>query len=385
MEQMRTSLDWEALSAEQKEQKMQIEKQGKALRIADARTKFQSLLLNTIRLESQSGEDHWNICRTIRVSKKIKSIYFASATFPDEDKQLRSKLRSPPPPLAMQHQEDEEEERELEEDVGIENEYVEIADIAEQKKKLAMEKDEKSKSLLHSASFYGCYSGPICPQTPSKKVPSDGKWKDEEDIEGWEKDEELELETGRGGHGRLMERSDTKYCLIVSSDFRLTPRKISPSPAVSSFLAEEEEDEDERAEEEEEVKWELNEVLKEDEESDNKEVSEQKKDTIMGNTDGDSIKMINDEEEAQIVVYEDTDNSDEQTPSDSSSVSAGEEEMDDKKASSGPKKSQTEHRLVVKKDKMAKGSLVMIPLETIRKRRKQEAQKDCLEDILNYV
>ena len=76
----------------------------------------------------------------------------------------------------------------------------------------------------------------------------------------------------------------------------------------------------------------------------------------------------------------------EPTPSDSSSVSGGEEgEMEEKKVSSGPKKSQTEHRLVVKKDKMGKGTVVMIPLETIRKRRKQKAQKDCLEDILNYV
>ena len=106
----------------------------------------------------------------------------------------------------------------------------------------------------------------------------------------------------------------------------------------------------------------------------------------MGNTDRDSIKIINEEEEeGQRVAFKDTDNSEERTPSDSSSMSAGEEEMDDQKASSGPKKSQTEHQLVMKKGKMAKGSLVMIPLMTIRKRRNQQAQKDCREDILNYV
>ena len=334
------------------------------------------------------------------MSKKIKSIYFASATFPDEEKQ-RSKLRSPPP-LPPQHQEDEEEEEEEEEreDVEIENECVEIADIAEQKK-LAMEKDdEKSKShLLHSASFYG-YSGQMCPQTPSKKLP-DGKWREEEDIQGWERDEEMQLE----GHGRLMERSDTKFCLIVSSDYRLTPRKIAPSPVSASSFLVEEEDEEERVEEE--LKLEINEVLEEDgeydkEEDEEEEVKEEalevEKDIMMENTDDrDSIKIINvveeheeeeeEEEEAQRVVDKDTENS-EPTLSDSSSgTSGGEEEPEEKKASTtGPKKSQTEHRLVVKKDKSGRGSLVMnIPLETIRSRRKQKAQKDCIEDILNYV
>ena len=332
------------------------------------------------------------------MSKKIKSIYFASATFPDEEKQ-RSKLRSPPP-LPPQHQEDEEEEEEEEEreDVEIENECVEIADIAEQKK-LAMEKDdEKSKShLLHSASFYG-YSGQMCPQTPSKKLP-DGKWREEEDIQGWERDEEMQLE----GHGRLMERSDTKFCLIVSSDYRLTPRKIAPSPVSANSFLVEEEDEEERVEEE--LKLEINEVLEEDGEYDKEEEEEEvkeealemEKDIMMENTDDrDSIKIINvveeheeeqEEEEAQRVVDKDTENS-EPTLSDSSSgTSGGEEEPEEKKASTtGPKKSQTEHRLVVKKDKSGRGSLVMnIPLETIRSRRKQKAQKDCIEDILNYV
>ena len=125
---------------------------------------------------------------------------------------------------------------------------------------------------------------------------------------------------------------------------------------------------------------------------------ELEKDIIMKNTDDrDSIKIINaveerqeekdkDEEEVQRVVVKDTENS-EPIHSDSSSGTSGEEEEpEEKKASTtGPKKSQTEHRLVVKKDKSGKGNLVMIPLETIRKRRKQQAQKDCLEDILNYV
>ena len=53
-EQMR----WETLSAEQKEQKMEvhIENEGRTLRISDARSKFQTLCLNTIRLESRSQE-----------------------------------------------------------------------------------------------------------------------------------------------------------------------------------------------------------------------------------------------------------------------------------------------------------------------------------------
>ena len=121
------------------------------------------------------------------MSKKIKSIYFASAAFPDQADERRSKLRSPPPPPS-QHQD---EEGELEDD-EIENDLdVEIADIAEQKK-LAMEDldknndVEKSKShLLHSASFYS-YSGtgPICPKTPSKKAEEEKK---EEEVEngGW--------------------------------------------------------------------------------------------------------------------------------------------------------------------------------------------------------
>ena len=49
----------EALPAEQKEQKLEvhIENEGKTLRITDARSKFQTLLLNTIRLESKSHEE----------------------------------------------------------------------------------------------------------------------------------------------------------------------------------------------------------------------------------------------------------------------------------------------------------------------------------------
>ena len=202
----------------------------------------------------------------------------------------------------------------------------------------------------------------------------------------------MELETCPGErHGRLMERSDTKFCLIVSSDYRLTPRKIAPSPGSGSSFVVEEEDE-----EEEELKLEINEVLEEDGEMDEKEKEEEEtlkleKDIMMENTDDiNSIKIINaiddneeEEEEADRVVNKDT----ETTFSDSSSGSgsAGEEEEPEEKKGSGPKKSQTEHRLVVKKDKSGKGNLVMIPLETIRARRKQQARKDCLEDILNYV
>ena len=297
-----------------------------------------------------------------------------------------SKLRSPPPPPPSQHQD---EEGELEDD-EIDNDLdVEIADIAEQKK-LAMEDldknndDEKSKShLLHSASFYG-YTGPICPQTPSKKANKEEKKEEEvEDGEwaGWEEEEEGEhLQTGPGGHGRLMERSDTKYCLIVSSDYRLTPRKIPLSPAASSFLVEEEEAE------EEEVEWEIDEAFKEEE---SEELLKPSTDLILVNSQADSIE-IKETNEGQIVPVEEKGNSEKilsEDECDSSSASGGEEEEESKEKanSNGPKKNQTEHRLVVKKDKMARGILMMIPLETIRKRRKQQAQQDCLEDILNYV
>ena len=323
------------------------------------------------------------------MSKKIKSIYFASSAFPDQADERRSKLRSPPPPPS-QH---EDEEGELEDD-EIENDLdVEIADIAEQKK-LAMEDlldknndDEKSKShLLHSASFYG-YTGPICPQTPSKKANKEEKKEEEvEDGEwaGWEEEEEEgeHLQTGPGGHGRLMERSDTKYCLIVSSDYRLTPRKIPLSPAASSFLVEEEEEE----EEEEEVEWEIDEAFKEEE---SEELLKPSTELILvdSHEDSNEIKETN---EGQIVPVEEKGNSERilsEDECDSSSASGGEEEeeSEEKANSNGPKKNQTEHRLVVKKDKMARGILMMIPLETIRKRRKQQAQQDCLEDILNYV
>ena len=334
------------------------------------------------------------------MSKKIKSIYFASASFPDSEKQ-RSKLRSPPPPPLKHHEDDDDGEEEGKEDVEIENDCVEIADIAELKKKLAMEgsaqneADEKSKShLLHSASFYG-YTGPICPQTPSKKKTPDGKRVEGEDEEweAWDGEEEMEASPGVH-HGRPMERSDTKFCLIVSSDYRLTPRKMIPSPAAASPFLVEEEEEEER-EEELELELEINEVLKEDGEDEKEEAEafETERDIIMENTDRDSITLINAVDgkagETQIVVEEEADDDSEATPSEgddceSSSASAGEEEIEEKKASNGPKKNQTEHRLVVKKDKMARGTIVMIPLETIRKRRNQQAQKDCLEDILNY-
>ena len=140
---------------------------------------------------------------------------------------------------------------------------------------------------------------------------------------------------------------------------------------------------------------EIDEVLKEDREDDKeeKEAFETERDIIMENTDRDSITLINAVDgkagETQIAVVEEADDDSEATPSEgddceSSSASAGEEEIEEKKASNGPKKNQTEHRLVVKKDKMARGTIVMIPLETIRKRRNQQAQKDCIEDILNY-
>ena len=305
------------------------------------------------------------------------------------DVEQRSKLRSPPPPPPSQHQD---EEGELEDD-EIDNDLdVEIADIAEQKK-LAMEDldknsiDEKSKShLLHSASFYG-YTGPICPQTPSKKANKEEKKEEEvEDGEwaGWEEEEEEgeHLQTGPGGHGRLMERSDTKYCLIVSSDYRLTPRKIPLSPAASSFLVEEEEEEDVEVE----VEWEIDEAFKEEE---SEELLKPSTELILvdSHEDSNEIKETN---EGQIVPVEEKGNSERilsEDECDSSSASGGEEEeeSEEKANSNGPKKNQTEHRLVVKKDKMARGILMMIPLETIRKRRKQQAQQDCLEDILNYV
>ena len=351
------------------------------------------------------------------MSKKIKSIYFASSAFPDQEDERRSKLRSPPPPPSQLLDNDEEgemdeldveqrsklrsppppsqhqdEEGELEDD-EIENDLdVEIADIAEQKK-VAMEDldknndDEKSKShLLHSASFYG-YTGPICPQTPSKKANKEEKKEEEvEDGEwaGWEEEEEGEgehLQTGPGGHGRLMERSDTKYCLIVSSDYRLTPRKIPLSPAASSFLVEEEE------EEEEEVEWEIDEAFKEEE---SEELLKPSTDLILVDSHEDSNE-IKETKEGQIVPVEEKGNSEKnlfEDECDSSSASGGEEEeesLEKANSNTGPKKNQTEHRLVVKKDKMARGILMMIPLETIRKRRKQQAQQDCLEDILNYV
>ena len=188
------------------------------------------------------------------------------------------------------------------------------------------------------------------------------------------------LQTGPGGHGRLMERSDTKYCLIVSSDYRLTPRKIPLSPAASSFLVEEEE------EEEEEVEWEIDEAFKEEE---SEELLKPSTDLILVDSQADSIE-IKETNEGQIVPVEEKGNAEEilsEDECDSSSASGGEEEeeSEEKANSNGPKKNQTEHRLVVKKDKMARGILMMIPLETIRKRRKQQAQQDCLEDILNYV
>ena len=76
-----------------------------------------------------------------------------------------------------------------------------------------------------------------------------------------------------------------------------------------------------------------------------------------------------------------------ETASIGSATESGEDEADtnNDKVQNGPRKDQTEHRLVIKVNKKAKKNILMIPLETIRMRRKTIVDMDCPSDVLNYV
>ena len=314
--------------------------------------------------------------RTIRVSKKIKSIFFAAhSTFPTRE-ETSTKLRSPPP--MFNHSVEDEEDKEV--DYDNFPEHVEITDIAEKRKEVMEETEDDSDSaglgnqkshLLHSASFYG-YSGAICPNTPAKSIPAElstaAYMAFEEKFNGdWEKEEE-ELEVQRGHAGVLVKRSDTKTCLIIPADWCLTPRKVPSCPSPFSVEEEEEETEEEEQDKVDKIMDEMDKNTKEEEIQTEEKIPNK---------------------EIMIVVNINEQNLDDNKDSDAASIGSesGEDESDTKKENlpNGPRKDQTEHRLVIKVNKKAKNNILMVPLETIRMRRRTLVDINCPYDILNYV